>query len=71
MKTNIIAFTGIGLLGLFALAFTSVFEIRLASAQIDATSSSGPPIRTCHSPSPGALYHINAPPDAGMKLAWL
>jgi serine-aspartate repeat-containing protein C/D/E len=39
MKTNIIAITGIGLLVLFALAFTSVFEIRLASAQIDATSS--------------------------------
>lgn len=37
MKTNIIAFKGIGLLVLFALGFVSVFEIRLASAQVDAT----------------------------------
>jgi hypothetical protein len=42
MKTNIIAFSGIGLLVLLALAFASIFEIRLASAQVDATSS--PPI---------------------------
>jgi hypothetical protein len=39
MKSNIIAFTGIGLLVLFALAFISVFEIRLASAEVDASSS--------------------------------
>jgi hypothetical protein len=39
MKSNIIAFTGISLLVLFALAFISVFEIRLASAQVDASSS--------------------------------
>jgi hypothetical protein len=40
MKTNIIAFAGISLLVLFAFAFISICEIRLASAQVDATSSS-------------------------------
>jgi hypothetical protein len=39
MKTAIIAVGGIGLLALFALVFASIFEIRLASAQVDATSS--------------------------------
>src|SRR5258706_14758457 len=39
MKTNIIAVTGIGLLVLFVAGFASIFEIRLASAQVDATSS--------------------------------
>jgi hypothetical protein len=39
MKTNIVAFAGIGLLAIFALAFVSIFEIRLASAQVDASSS--------------------------------
>jgi len=44
MKTNIIAVTGIGLLVLFVAGFASIFEIRLASAQVDATSS--PPSST-------------------------
>ena len=39
MKANIIAVTGIGLLLLFVAGFASIFEIRLASAQVDATSS--------------------------------
>src|SRR5712671_6102365 len=39
MKTNIIAFAGISVLVLFVAGFASVFEIRLASAQVDATSS--------------------------------
>src|SRR5882672_4872746 len=39
MKTNIAAVTGIGLLVLFVAGFASIFEIRLASAQVDATSS--------------------------------
>src|SRR6267154_1535774 len=39
MKTNVIAVAGIGLLVLFAAGFASIFEIRLASAQVDATSS--------------------------------
>src|SRR5713226_7424369 len=39
MKTNIIAVTGIGLLVLFVAGFASIFEIRLATAQVDATSS--------------------------------
>src|SRR5258708_339681 len=39
MKTNIIAAAGIGLLVLFIAGFASIFEIRLASAQVDATSS--------------------------------
>lgn len=50
MKTNIIAITGIGLLVLFALGFASVFEIRLASAQVDATSS--PPSSTDSTTTP-------------------
>src|SRR5882672_8973161 len=44
MKTNIIAVAGIGLLVLFVAGFASIFEIRLASAQVDATSS--PPSST-------------------------
>src|SRR6266404_1700037 len=44
MKTNIIAVAGIGLLVLFVVGFASIFEIRLASAQVDATSS--PPSST-------------------------
>ena len=39
MKTNIIAVGGIGILILFVVGFASIFEIRLASAQVDATSS--------------------------------
>jgi hypothetical protein len=40
MKTNIIVtFAGIGFLVLFAVAFVSIFEIKLASAQVDASSS--------------------------------
>jgi len=39
MKTNIVAFAGTGLLVLVAVAFVSIFEIRLASAQVDTTSS--------------------------------
>jgi hypothetical protein len=39
MKINIIAFAGLGLLVLFALSLVSIFEVRLASAQVDATSS--------------------------------
>ena len=39
MKSNIIAVTCISFLVLFALAFISVFETRLASAQVDASSS--------------------------------
>jgi len=39
MKTNVIAVAGIGLLVLFAAGFAGIFEIRLASAQVDATSS--------------------------------
>jgi hypothetical protein len=40
MKSNIIAVGGIGLLVLFVGGFAGIFEIRLASAQVDATSSS-------------------------------
>jgi hypothetical protein len=39
MKTNNIAIAGISLLVLLVVGFASVFEIRLASAQVDATSS--------------------------------
>jgi len=39
MKTNIIAFGGIGLLVISVAGFASIFEIGLASAQVDATSS--------------------------------
>jgi hypothetical protein len=39
MKTNIIAVAGIGLLVLFVAGFASIFEIKLASAQVDATST--------------------------------
>lgn len=39
MKTNLIAVAGIASLVLFAVALASAFEIRLASAQVDATSS--------------------------------
>src|SRR6266436_3165407 len=48
MKTNVIAVAGIGLLVLFAAGFASIFEIRLASAQVDATSSPSidPPLST-------------------------
>jgi hypothetical protein len=42
MKTNIIAVTGISLLVFFVVGFASIFEIRLASAQVDASSS--PPV---------------------------
>src|ERR1700730_5174484 len=49
MKTNIIAFGGISVLVLVALAFASIFEIHLASAQVDATSS--PSVSTSTSPA--------------------
>ena len=39
MKLNIITFAGIGLLVLFAAGLASIIEVRLASAQVDATSS--------------------------------
>ena len=39
MKTNIIAPVGIGLIAFFALASAAIFEIRVVSAQVDATSS--------------------------------
>src|SRR5258708_6522964 len=53
MKTNIVASAGIGLLVLFALAFASIFEIRLASAQVDASSS--PPIALDTTTTPQVL----------------
>jgi hypothetical protein len=40
MKTNVIAFVGVSVLVLFVAGFASIFEIRLASAQVNATSSS-------------------------------
>jgi hypothetical protein len=39
MKIHIVTFAGISVLVLFALVLASIFEIRLASAQADATSS--------------------------------
>jgi len=39
MKTNIISVAGISALALVTLAFVSIFEIKLASAQVDASSS--------------------------------
>jgi hypothetical protein len=50
MKPNVIAVTGIGLLVLFVMGFASIFEIRLASAQVDATSS--PPSATDSTTTP-------------------
>src|SRR6266446_9468625 len=38
MKTKAIAIAGISLLVLLVVGFASIFEIRLASAQVDATS---------------------------------
>src|SRR6266481_2252268 len=59
MKTNIIAVAGIGILVLFVVGFASIFEIRLASAQVYASST--PPISTDSSTTPPAgltLVHI-------------
>jgi hypothetical protein len=39
MKPNIITFAGVGFLVLSAVVFVSIFEIKLASAQVDASSS--------------------------------
>ena len=57
MKTNVIAVAGIGLLVLFAAGFASIFEIRLASAQVDATSSPSidTPLSTTTPDSDGAI----------------
>jgi hypothetical protein len=48
MKTKIIAVGGIGFLVLFVGGFASIFEIRLASAQVGASSS--PPVSTTTPP---------------------
>jgi hypothetical protein len=50
MKANIIAFAGIALLALFVVGFASIFEIRLAFAQVNATSS--PPSATDFTTTP-------------------
>src|SRR5258708_32768004 len=60
MKTNIIAFTGISLLVLFVAGFASIFEIRLASAQVDATSS--PPSSTEATTTPLVLQASTSSP---------
>jgi hypothetical protein len=39
MKPHVVAVAGISVLVLFAVGFVSIFEIKLASAQVDATSS--------------------------------